>query len=125
MTIRASWGFLRDDAILVVTIVSDAGPNTANMEHSRGSAEEWRDGLRAAKNGGDDAIVVVGFLGDSDVAGGACIQPDQNAAEYRKFVGLFGGRGFLGSTCDESYAPLFEQAISTIDTTCDEFEPEG
>jgi hypothetical protein len=118
-------GFLRHDAILVVTIVTDAGPNTASIEHSRGTAAQWRQALLDAKHGNEEAIVVVGFMGDRDLPSGVCIQPDQTAPEYRKFVTSFGPRGFLGSACDAHYSPLFEQAVSTIDTTCDDFEPEG
>ena len=117
-------GFLRDDAILVVTVVSDANPQTANREHAMGSASTWYDAVVAAKGGNEAAIVVVGLFGDMDLPGGLC-NGDQTGPEYRAWVERFGPRGFLGSVCMPDYSALFLEAVSTIDLTCDEFEPEG
>jgi hypothetical protein len=117
-------GFLRDDAILVVTVVSDASHDTANIEDGLGDAQQWHDDLVARKGGNEDAIVVIGMFGDADVGGGLC-GGDQAGPKYRQFVEAFGSRGFLGSVCSPDYSELFAQAISTIDLTCDEFTPEG
>lgn len=120
-------GFLRDDAILVVTVVTDATVNTANFEHNGGSAAVWRDWLVQAKKGNEQAIVFIGLFGDNDVAGGIC-GADANGShspEFRALAESFGPRGFLGSVCSPDYSPLFAGAIATIDTTCDEFVPVG
>jgi hypothetical protein len=36
-----------------------------------------------------------------------------------------GGRFGGGSVCAPSYNAFFDQAVELIDTTCDEFVPEG
>ncbi len=117
-------GFIRDDAILVVTVVSDANSVTANIEHATGNAATWREALVAAKGGNADAIVVVGLFGDQDLPGGLC-NGDQAGPEYRAWVESFGSRGFQGSVCLADYSQVFSQAVATIDATCDEFVPEG
>ena len=104
-------GFLRDDAILVVTVVSDASPATANIEHGSGTPQQWHDAVVAAKGGNDNAIVVLGLF--------------ESSPAYTEWAESFGVQGFSGSSALPDYSPLFLDAVSTIDITCDEFEPEG
>lgn len=113
-------GFVRDDAILVVTFISDE-----EDEGSTGMPASWKQALVDAKNGNEDAIVVLGLLGDSGVAGGVC-NGDQaeDAPKLRTFAESF-AHGAWGSVCSASYTSFFEDAVSVIDTTCDEFVPEG
>ncbi|MCR9166324.1 MAG: hypothetical protein ACE37F_23850 [Nannocystaceae bacterium] len=104
-------GFLRDDAILVVTVVSDASPATANIEHGQSTAAEWTAAVIDAKGGNASAVVVLGLF--------------ENSPSYDAWALSFGDRGFLGSSALPDYGPLFLEAVSTIDVVCDEFEPEG
>ncbi len=120
-------GFVRDDAILVVTFITDEDDNN----DSKGEVAGWRQALIAAKGGDENAVVVLGLFGDQDLEGGAIcppLDPDGNdgaepSPRLRAFVDSWGERGFAGSVCADTYAPFFEEAVGIIDTTCEEFVP--
>ncbi len=100
-------GFLRDDAILVVTFLSD-DPNVED----KNTAIETYEALVAAKNGDDDRIVMLGLIP----------QPDENCAKggahWSEMIGYFGPRGIEGPVCAADYNPFFQDAVSTILDTC-------
>jgi len=142
-------GFLRDDAILVITIITDEedSPGDASAAppldgscvpadadpNSTGTPEGWKVGLVAAKGGNEDAIVVLSLIGDCD-AGGSCpgiaLEPTggysgaEPAPRIREFTQSF-GYGSVGPVCAPDYTPFFEQAVSVIESACDEFVPQG
>jgi hypothetical protein len=121
-------GFFRDDAILVVTFVTDE--DDAAGDGSAGTVEGWRQALIAAKNGDPNAVVVLGLFGDGDMVDPICTSFDSqsgNGAEpsprLREFTESWGDKGIAGSICAPSYDQFFEQAVSVIDTTCEDFIP--
>jgi len=121
-------GFLRDDAVLVVTFISDEEDDGDSM----GDPLAWRDELLALKGGNETAVVMLGLLGDTGVPGAVCPPdsvPGSNGGEYAprliEVVESFGTRGVWGSVCAPDYAPFFDEAVGLIDSACDEYEPEG
>lgn len=121
-------GFLRDDAVLVVTFISDE----EDLGDSIGDPAAWHAELLARKGGNETAVVVLGLLGDTSLANAVCPPdsvPGSNGGEYSprliEFVEAFGERGLWGSVCAPDYGPFFEEAVALIDTACEEFEPEG
>jgi hypothetical protein len=122
-------GFVRDDAILVVTFITDEDDDPTD---STGSPAGWYEAIAAAKGGDDSAIVMLGLLGDNDEPGGIC-QPlshdfatgAEPAPRLREFVGMWGDRGHIGSVCATDYAPFFTAAVDSIGKACDEFVPQG
>ena len=121
-------GFLRDDAVLVVTVITDEEDDG----DSQGDPMSWHDDLLARKNGNATAVVVLGLLGDTSLPGAVCPPdsvPGSTGGEYSprliSFVESFGDRGLWGSVCAPDYSDFFEQAVALIDTACEEFEPEG
>jgi hypothetical protein len=123
-------GFLRDDAILVVTFITDE--DDAATDGSAGTVDGWHQALVSAKNGDENAVVVLGLFGDNDQPGAICPPFNPDAASGAEpsprlvdFVEGWGDHGIRGSICAESYADFFLQAVGLIDTTCDEFEPPG
>ena len=114
-------GFLRDDAILVVVLVTDEDDT-----RSAGQAEAWRQALLNAKQGDERAVVVLGFVGDDNVEGGLpggpcpLLSVSFGAPELQRFVSLM-PLGSLASVCAENYTPFFEQAVSSIQSACDGF----
>jgi len=100
-------GFLRDDAILVVTFLSD----DPNVEDSNGALETY-EALVAAKNGDDDRIVVLGLIPQPDDGCG------KGGAHWSEMIGYFGPRGIEGPVCAADYNPFFQDAVSTILDTC-------
>lgn len=108
-------GFLRDDALLVVTFVSDDGGTP-----DEGTPMEWYQSVIAAKNNDPAGVVVLGLgPGGADCGGGG--------EHWLEFVQLWGENGLHGPVCGtaEDYVSFFTDAVSTIDQACQDFEPPG
>lgn len=114
-------GFLRDDAVAVITIISDE-----DDERSPGDVAAWTRALLDAKAGNGDAIVLLGLVGDGNVPGGLpggpCADQAQPAPALQEFVSGF-RFGTLGSVCAPDYTPFFRNAVATINGACNEFRP--
>ncbi|MDC0721155.1 hypothetical protein [Nannocystis bainbridge] len=125
-------GFLRDDAILVLTFITDEEDDVGDMNNgSPGGPQQWYEAMVAAKGGDPEAVVVLGLVGDSNLPGGVClpdVDPNMNgngaeaAPRLQSFVGMF-PNGVLGSVCAPEYTPFFIDAVDVIDLACDNFEP--
>jgi hypothetical protein len=124
-------GFIRHDAILVVTIVTDAGIMSSE-EAKNGNPAAWmavRSAVVAAKGGDEKAIAVLGLLPDNDQAGALCSSPEPWDGQSptpnpmaTTFVQSFGEQGVLASVCEPDFTGFFEQAVRTvIRDTCDNF----
>lgn len=112
-------GFLRDDALLVVTFITDDPPGAmaASQYEDAGylaHPDRWFDDLVAAKGGNPKNVVVLGVVSQSF-----------GADVFVEFVELFGDRGLLGEVTAPSYDGFFAEAVGLVDVACDEFEPEG
>lgn len=109
-------GFLRDDAILVITFISD----DPWYEDADGP-QQWYDAVVAAKGGNPDAVVVLGltpnFAGCQDGKG------PPKGSHWSDFIALWGGHGLEASVCSLDYAPFFQAAVDIIDEACDAFVP--
>jgi len=97
-------GFLRDDAILVVTFLSD-DPNVEDVN----TAVTAYDAIVAAKNGNADAIVMLGLIPDGQ-------------AHWIDLIASFGERGIQGPITSEDYNQFFLDAVTIIEDTCLDFE---
>lgn len=122
-------GFLRDDAILVVTFITDEDDDPTD---STGNAAGWYEAIKSAKAGNDHAVVVLGLFGDNDQPDGICTPLSHDfatgaepAPRLREFVGMWGDRGHIGTICAEDYLPFFSSAVDSIGVACDEFVPQG
>jgi hypothetical protein len=111
-------GFLRDDAILVITFISD-DPHYEDM----GTPAEWKASVVAAKNGDESAVVVAGLI--PNYAMGCGGNTSENGKHWQEFIDSWGDHGISGTVCAPDYAPFFQQAVAVIDQTCDEFNPPG
>ncbi len=109
-------GFLRDDAILVITFISD-DPNVEDA----GTPQDWYDAVLAAKNGNQDAVVVLGLTPAFDGCGSNS-KPNKGK-HWSEFISMWGDHGLEASVCSDDYTPFFDQAVAIIDEACDEFTP--
>ncbi|WAS90806.1 hypothetical protein [Nannocystis punicea] len=113
-------GFLRKDALLVVTFITDEEDD----EESNGNPVGWNAALVAAKYGLEKNIVVLGLIGDPDQPNPVCTGQAEASPRLRQFAESF-TYGSWGSICSPDYAPFFDAAVSVIDTACSTFEPPG
>jgi hypothetical protein len=115
-------GFLRDDALLVVTIIQD----TYDVD-SLGTVDEWIEALRAAKKGDDDAFMVLLLTTDVDVGYQQLCWPNDFIMYKNRLRLLAEGvdHGFVGSICQENYAPFFAEHVSHLVDLCNNFVPPG
>lgn len=106
-------GFLREDALLVVTFISD-DPGTEDD----GAPMDWYDDLVAAKGGDPAGVVVLGLGPGGDECG-------NGGNHWLEFVELWGERGIHGPVCGsaEEYVQFFQDSVAVIDQACEEFVP--
>jgi hypothetical protein len=111
-------GFLREDALLVVTFISD-DPNVEDA----GTPQAWYDAVVAAKGDEPSSVVVLGII--PAFAGCAPEDKPEAGVHWAEFVSMWGDQGSSGSVCELDYAPFFANAIGIIDEACDNFVPPG
>ena len=118
-------GFLRDDALLVVVIITDEwdGPDDPEGSASTGNAQSWYDTVVAAKQGIAENIVVLTL---SYINGGTCPPSDNffNPGDIQPFTELFGDNGFQGCI-NGDFGQIFMEATGVIEDACDNFVPPG
>jgi hypothetical protein len=117
-------GFLRDDAILVITFISD---DACYEDHL--TPPEWADAVVAAKHGDPSAVVVLGILPgdgchDAPDTLAACDTEGVAGAHWREFVDMF-EHGSTANVCAGSYVEFFAQAVEIVAQSCGSFEPPG
>lgn len=115
-------GFLRNDALLVVTIIMDSYD-----EYSLGTVDEWIEALRVAKKGDDDAFMVLVLTTDVDVGFEQLCIPDQwnQTKNPLRLLGEGVEHGYVGSICLGSYDEWFAEHVGHIVDLCDGFVVPG
>lgn len=125
-------GFLRDDALLVVVVITDeydgeGDPEPGNGEEpatSMGGPMDWYDAVVAAKGGVPENAVALAI---TNYEGGPC-EPAElgfDGVNIVEWAELFGSNGFVGGLCLEDYGPMFAEATGVIATACENFVPAG
>lgn len=115
-------GFLRDDALLVVVVITDEDDYT-----SPGTAAERHQAFLSLKNDQEDNIVWLGIL-KSPGHPPEC-DPNLNGPANRlvELTNLF-ENGFVGDICQNDFSPFFADAVGLIGEAfgdCKPIPPEG
>jgi len=112
-------GFLRDDALLVIVMISDGADG-----NSKSTPSEQYDAVVAAKGGDPGAVVVLHVTARKDTG-----EPHEPGCSYqsplntlRQFSMMFPYH-LYGDTCAPSYAPFFDAATDLIGEACSSFIP--
>jgi len=128
-------GFLRDDALLVVVIITDEDDvpepfgcdpddffnNPCDSEGSGGTPQEWFDEMVAAKGGVAENVVVLALIGPGPSNScGAVVN-----SKVLGFARRFGANGFTGDICASDYGAFFAEALPVVDAACENFVPPG
>ncbi len=106
-------GFIRDDALLVIVVITDEPDNT-----SIGNPMTWYDEVLLAKAGIPENVVVVSII--NTPAGGCSGGVANNMA---MFTDMWGDNGFQVPICAPDYAPFFDEAVGIIDVACENYIP--
>lgn len=126
-------GFLRDDALLVIVVITDEydGPGDPESDFpardpptSLGTPQTWYDAVVAAKGGiPQNAVALV----ITNYADGPCPPSDEghDGVNLVEWVEQFGENGFLGGICEPDYGPMFADATDVIQTACENYVPAG
>ena len=118
-------GFLRDDALLVIVIITDEADGPIDPKtHSPGDAMSWYDDVVAARGGIPENIVVMSFV---NYMGGPCPPGSgyDDGQDIVDFTMMFGKNGFVAGICEADWGPLFQQGIAVIDNACENYIPPG
>lgn len=115
-------GFLRDDALLVVSIID----NTAD-EQSLSSAWTQYDKVIEAKNEDPNAVVMLAITAFPPKEGEPpppdCLVDDFDGNLWVSLLEMFPYH-LRGNACADSYALFFDDAVSMIDKACASFVPQ-
>lgn len=111
-------GFLRPDAILVITLITDE-PDLVSPDEP----PAWFDAIVSAKNGDENAVVMLGLLPDADTADPLCEGPEP-APRLAELLAAF-PNSTRASVCEPDYSPFLAAAVDVIAETCADFIPPG
>lgn len=127
--------FLRDDALLVVTIITDEEDDRsgsgANTQGSDGDPASWKKRLLEFKGNQPKNLVVMGLIGTPASSCDPLLKPtepvQQKGAQISErletFIKSFGDRGFVGDVCADNYGQFFRDAVRVVDFACQELPP--
>ncbi|MDC0716128.1 hypothetical protein [Nannocystis bainbridge] len=109
-------GFLREDALLVVTLFDDGYD-----AFSPGTVESWAQSLRDAKHDNEDAFAVLAFSTDIDAGFGNLCNPFNPVEDVNPLRELADNvaHGHFVSICEPSYAEPFESFVDEIVMLCE------
>ena len=110
-------GFLRDDALLVLTMIGPEDTANSPSDSPTGTWQEWRQAVVDAKHGDETAIVALGII-----SGETCM-PDIDP-DYRlcNLIPSF-PNSILRHLTDEDYSPAFDAAAVLALDACSAFVP--
>ena len=130
-------GFLREDSLLVVVILTDEwdGPDEPELPYcqpSAGSPNEWFDAVVEARGGIESNIAVLSLVNWEESPGaGPCppcgsigCDPVYDTRHVQTFTEMF-THGFMGGLCVEDYGDYFAEAVDVVESACSSYTPVG
>lgn len=109
-------GFLRKDALLMVTMIANTYDEEGKPNGSAGTPETWTAAVRKAK--GDDLASVVMFSILDTGSEPGCLPIDRTCQMVKMFP-----YSLIESVLVDDYVPAFEQAAELVETACADFVP--
>jgi hypothetical protein len=111
-------GFLRDDALLMVTLITHAYDVEDGIVTSlEGTPATWADAVRQAKHGDLNSVVVLGII---PTEGPGCKKMDRLCQMLELFPFALNRDSWA-----DTYGPFFEEAAELVETACADFIPPG
>ena len=111
-------GFLRDDALLMVTLITNTyDQEGGSVSSQEGTPETWMAAVREAKHGDLESVVALGIL---PTEGPGCDKLDRLCQMLELFPHA------LNRDCwGEEYGSYFEEAADLVEVACAGFVPPG
>ncbi len=112
-------GFLRDDALLFITFISDT-----EDDESKSTLADWYTAIVKAKHGDPGAVVtllVTPQYALEDIPG--CTVAGDHENKLHDLITMFPYH-FEGDTCAPSYTPYFVEAAKLVGEACASFVPQ-
>jgi len=103
-------GFLRDDALLMITWLAPGFDDSKNVVYQW----EWYDAVVEAKHGDPGSVIALSLSN---------IECPKIHDEPCQFAKLF-PHHVIGDCCDEPYAPAFDEATDLVEAACEAFIPQ-
>lgn len=119
-------GFIRDDALLVVVLISDEDDAESCYPEgciggTAGKPEQWFHELVALKGGVESNIVMLSIVGGPGAYWDCGVEEAPNIVEFtEQFT-----HGSVGDICNMDYAQYFGTAMEIVDDGCAGFRPQG
>ena len=111
-------GFLREDALLMVTLIANAYDQEGGAASSyEGTPATWAAAVRDAKGGDVDSVVVLGII---PTEGPGCKDIDRLCQMLELFPFALNRDSWA-----DKYGPFFEEAVELAETACADFIPPG
>jgi len=111
-------GFLREDALLMVTLISNTyDEEGAPAASQQGTPETWMAAVREAKQGDLESVVLLSIL---DTTYPGCHQLDRTCQMAKMFP-----YHLIADREDLDYSAFFDQATDLVAKACAEFIPPG
>jgi hypothetical protein len=127
-------GFIRDEALLVIVIITDEWDGPDDPEgpggFSMGDPETWFEAVIEAKGGIEENAVVMSLINytagdDEDPSPCPPLDAYSDGQHIKTFTEMFEANGFVGGICQTDYGPTFMDAVGVINTACQNFIPPG
>ncbi len=108
-------GFLRKDALLMITFISNTYDSPVKPFGSTGSPETWTAAVAKAKNNDLESVVLLN-IGDTTVPG--CHEKDRLCQMTKLFPYAMNTEVWA-----DDYRPFFDDATDLVETACADFVP--
>jgi hypothetical protein len=109
-------GFLRDDALLMVTLISNTYDQEGKPWGSTGTPETWAAAVRKAKGEDLESVVMLSIL---DASHNPDCHPEDRTCQLLKLFPY----SLVADRLDSDYGPAFDQATDLVETACADFIP--
>jgi len=107
--------FLRDDALLMVTLISNTYDQVGKPWGSTGTPETWTAAVQKAKGEDLESVVMFSIL---DASHPECHPEDRTCQMLKMFP-----YSLIADRLADDYGPAFEQATDLVDVACADFMP--
>ncbi|MEM6991774.1 MAG: hypothetical protein AAF721_14805 [Myxococcota bacterium] len=130
-------GFLREDSLLVVVLLTDewdgpGDPEEPYCEPTPGTPDDWFEAVVHARDGVESNVVVLSLINYETTPGAGpcppCGMTGCNAFFDTRDIQTFTERfehGLVGGLCETDYGPYFQAATDIVIDACDGYTPVG